>query len=1236
VSNAAPQSTPVPSAGRFGFGRRSLRPGGIGAPATRRLGLALSFLIAALTLLALGAAPASATKSHFFLEDFGSAAQPSFSVPTAVAIDQSTGDVLVVDPEARTLSRYKPDGTPDDFSALGTNVIDGVGPEDETPQGGLEFPFADFGRQRAVQVAVDNSGTATDGNIYLATGNFGGEHVVDIFASSGKYLGQLTEYKEGEDASGPSALFAERACGVAVAPDGTVYTGDSGGYVHKYVPSANPPVNSDNVANFSYPLACTLAVGAGTTAGFIFANTIVANGGNEQLSKLDAVTGQVKYLIAEDVSTVAVDPATGDVYAAKYAADVDPDGGFAHYDASGTSSAVTVADVPPLISGNFVADAGIAVRASTGKVYVSEGAYPKLRVFGPFQTAADVGTLSALEASATRARLRGTVNPDGVAITACEFEYGTVESGTFSGSVPCEESIPTDTETHTVSALATDLEPGVEYQYRLVAKNADQTSTSAARTFRLLSRVFTGGPTGVRTDAATLNGAVRPEDEAVTQCEFEFGVDTSYGESVPCSPGAASIPTDFGAHIVSAQISGLEEFSVYHYRLRFATGVGTFTGKDEVFRTLGPSGLPDNRRYEQVSPVDKNHSDVRPDASASVASIAGNRLVFRSPGSFAGSPTAQESGVEYLATRGAGGWSTESITLPGGQLSGVSGYQAFTPDLAKGVIDWPEDTQIGPHDPNAVRGFNLYLHNAADRSFTLLNGTEASIGTWAVGQVAWGSSDFSHLAIVSHNPLTPEAAGLECDASTEVGHTTPCAYEWDEGTLRMASIVNGEPVEGTVGARGYAGGCSAEHAMSGDGSRLFFTTKGQLYAREDGTTTTPISESERTLPGGLSGNFVNYQNAEAAHGDRVLFTTNNSLVDEDTDEANDLYLYDYSKPAGERLTLISKDEDPNAPAGASVDVVFESCGGVMGASEDLRRVYFVADNQVVAGEPEEEGPKLFLWDDTGASPTVTYLGKLEAGDYKAWMGTPTSGSGFSRNARVSSQGRYLVFLSTAKLSEFENEGRREIYLYDAVTHTMQCASCSPDAVPAEGPIGFEEEVTALGGHLVNHLSTNVTDSGQVFFQTTRGLIPADANGQSDVYEYEHGRLSLISSGEGPEGSYFLDATPSGSDVFFTTKDRLVGWDKDQNTDAYDAREGGGFPEPPLAPPGCNGDACQPAPNPPNDATPASSSFEGSGNVSEPRRSRCAKGKVRRHGRCVKRRKHRRHARHRRTANLSHG
>jgi hypothetical protein len=128
-----------------------------------------------------------------------------------------------------------------------------------------------------------------------------------------------------------------------------------------------------------------------------------------------------------------------------------------------------------------------------------------------------------------------------------------------------------------------------------------------------------------------------------------------------------------------------------------------------------------------------------------------------------------------------------------------------------------------------------------------------------------------------------------------------------------------------------------------------------------------------------------------------------------------------------------------------------------------------------------------------------------------------------------------------------------------------------------------------------------------------GLVSQDSNGTLDVYEYEppgvggctesagtfsprsDGCVGLISSGTASTESVFLDASENGDDVFFLTTAQLSKRDTDTTYDVYDARVGGGEPEP-VAPVECQGDACQGFVEAPSDLTPGSLIFSGPGNL----------------------------------------
>jgi hypothetical protein len=415
----------------------SLTSKGIGVPSARRLVLPVG-VFASLIALMIFALPAGASKTHLFKETFGSAAQPSFGSARGIAVDQSTGDVLVMDAGGTpSIKRYNPDGTAANFSALGTNTIDGQGTGDETPQNGLSFAGASES-----QIAVDNSGTATDGNIYVTQSS---PKAINIFASTGAYLGQLTESSGG--------AFSE-ACGVAVDPSGAVYVGDFGGGIHKFVPAANPPVNADNSANFTtVAQPCTLAAGSGATAGFLFAAEY-----NGPIVKLDNSTGEVKYEVSSGSNTtVSVDPGTGHVYAAT-------SNSIRELDASGAGSATSVSSFE--LSSQL---RGVAVRSSSGDIYVSRSGAAEVEVFEAALAAIpEVESAAATGIAGTTATLNGTVNPDGEAVTECIFEWGTTTGyGETAPCVPNAAGIGTGTSPVAVHADIGGLDLGTVYHFRL-------------------------------------------------------------------------------------------------------------------------------------------------------------------------------------------------------------------------------------------------------------------------------------------------------------------------------------------------------------------------------------------------------------------------------------------------------------------------------------------------------------------------------------------------------------------------------------------------------------------------------------------------------------------------------------------------------------------------------------------------------------------------------------------------
>jgi hypothetical protein len=89
--------------------------------------------------------------------------------------------------------------------------------------------------------------------------------------------------------------------------------------------------------------------------------------------------------------------------------------------------------------------------------------------------------------------------------------------------------------------------------------------------------------------SATLKGTVNPEGDAITDCQFEYGLTSASGASTPCAlpPGSGTHPVP-----VSAVISGLAPGTKYHFRVVATNSAATAEGFESAFTTVSPPGPP--------------------------------------------------------------------------------------------------------------------------------------------------------------------------------------------------------------------------------------------------------------------------------------------------------------------------------------------------------------------------------------------------------------------------------------------------------------------------------------------------------------------------------------------------------------------------------------------------------------------------------------------------------------------
>jgi hypothetical protein len=115
-------------------------------------------------------------------------------------------------------------------------------------------------------------------------------------------------------------------------------------------------------------------------------------------------------------------------------------------------------------------------------------------------------------------------------------------------------------------------------------------------------KITTEGADAITASEATVHGTINPRSQAVENCHFEvvpasefiahgYEYENNKNEIIhtwvefPCEPSAGSIPVDANPHAVSADVTGLNPATVYHYRLAAKNLVGEGHGFDRQFTT---------------------------------------------------------------------------------------------------------------------------------------------------------------------------------------------------------------------------------------------------------------------------------------------------------------------------------------------------------------------------------------------------------------------------------------------------------------------------------------------------------------------------------------------------------------------------------------------------------------------------------------------------------------------------
>ena len=922
--------------------------------------------------------------------------------------------------------------------------------------------------------------------------------------------------------------------------------------------------------------------------------------------------------------------------------------------------------------GEAAEPAVIGTDPETNRVYV--GTYDSNQsapvfVFGPNIVFPDVATVAASKLRPTSAMLNGTVKLDKAGPATCQFEWGATSA--LGKLAPCPARVESEGKVP-VSANLSGLESGTTYYYRLQATNANGTNNeSQLQQFTTLGpRLLEASASEVASTSATLNVTIDPDGTA-TSYYFQYGRSAEYEAQIPlASLGAGTSEVTVGRHI-----QGLAPSALYHYRVMIVSEVEVepnvvvrfeLPSRDQMFTTqVAGTGLvlPDGRQWELVSPADKHGSTINAISEGmDQASASGEMMTYITTLPTEGEVVGNSSAVQaqVLSTRSATGWSSRDIMLPHAAPTGAGAgeggeYRMFSEDLSFGVAEpFGEYTSLGGEATPSDTERTPYLRHDLTCTTTpescyepLLTGAPGYSNVPPGTAFGGGPGQSSPVRFISG---TPNLAHIVLSSGVALTSAGGGLYEWSSERrpseeLQSVAILPKSEGGGAVGGR-LGAQYNVGHAISSDGSRVVWS-EGELYLRDLVKQETVRLDAVQGGSGqGLIQPEFQLANRTAS---RVFFTDTQRLTENSaaTSDESDLYECEIvERPSGLGCEL--SDLTPGS-GGRSAGVQ----GGLLGASEDGSTLYFVAtgvltgvanshDEKAVAGA---DNLYMLRYDGSsgkwGAASLIGVLSSQDGPDWKLELRGKT--------ARVSSDGRYLTFMSDRPLTGYDNhdavsgKADEEVFLFDAEDGRLACVSCDPTGALPHGvedsPTGLNRLVdgssvwtgdTWLAANIpgftpydltdANYQSRYLSNEGRLFFNSSDALVPQDINGTEDVYEYEPtgvgdcttsyptssersgGCVSLISSGTSPEESAFLDASDNGDDVFFLTAEKLVPQDVDSAGDVYDAHACTGqapcFNAPVAAPPCTTADACRAAPTPQPTAfgPPASGTFSGAGNV----------------------------------------
>jgi hypothetical protein len=727
---------------------------------------------------------------------------------------------------------------------------------------------------------------------------------------------------------------------------------------------------------------------------------------------------------------------------------------------------------------------------------------------------------------------------------------------------------------------------------------------------------------GITQSEAEFQAAVNPGN-LDTDFTFEYTTEGQFeveGFAGAAAAGSGPLPAGNLDDEASAGVTGLAPGTQYRFRIVASNEKGSdeMEGTFSTYPTYGsdPTAcgnedmrvgfsalLPDCRAYELVTPADTNGRaplGIGREAgnfTTHQVSPAGDSVPFRvEGGTLPGSGgTGSYLGDPFVSSRGPGGWNTtfigpsaaEAVAITPGWTSPDQGYSFWVAENKGSAL---------------VEGKSTSYLRYPDGHSEILG--EGSIDT-DLEASGFLISDGGDHVIFGTGALASESTAIQIEPDASPDGTRSVYDRTPDGVVHVISL-------GPDSLPLASNEKPAFVAASLDGEGVAFSVNvNTLYLRFQNSETFEIGEGVKFAGIAEGGNRLFYTEGgrlwrfDALTEERTSFSSGSVVPVIISPDGSAAYFVSTSK--------LSSEPNPNgAVAKAGQQNLYLSREG---------EVSFVGTvtNRDVIGKPgrTEQVDGLGLWLESASAPTAGRFGKVPA--------------------RTSPDGSVLLFQSEAPLDGYDSKNHSQVYRYDSVGERLHCLSCNPTGSAATSDASLQsEEREGFALFFPQAWIQNLRSDGRrAIFQSTEPLVPADTDGRQDVYEWEDegvgrcqsagGCIYLLSSGHSPRNDYLYAVSESGSDVFFLSTDLLLPRDQDETPSIYDARVGGGFPEPVEA--DCQGEGCRPQISPPPAIPGAQTPVQGGGdNFVPPRKCPKGKHKVKRNGkvRCVKKKqaKHR--------------